>query len=85
MALSQECTLETRKANGKLECTKKSMASGLKDVILPLYSALLRPHLEFCVQFWVPQFKKERKLLGRVQWRAAKMIKGLEHLLYDEG
>ena len=46
-------------------------------MILPLYSALVTPHLEFCIQLWSPQHRTDMDPLERIQRRAAKMIGGL--------
>ena len=69
-----------KKARIVLEYIKKSVASRSREILLPLCSALTRPHLEYSVQLWIFQFQKDREMLEIVQQRSTKMNRGLKQL-----
>ena len=78
--MSHHCALSAQKA-----CSiKRVVASQGREVIVPLYSALVRPHLDDCIQVLGLQHKKDVELLGQVQRRARRMIRGLAHLSCKE-
>jgi len=74
--MTRQCELTAQKANHTLDCTKTSVGSRARGVILPLYSGMVRPHLESCIQLWSPQHRKDMDLLEWVQRKATKMIRG---------
>ena len=59
MSMSQRCAHAAQKAIHILSCIKRSMATRAREMILLLSSVLVRPHLEYCIQMWSPQYKRD--------------------------
>ena len=80
----RQCVKASKTANRMLGLVKRCFSSRDSRVIIPLYKAMVRPHLEYCVQVWRPHLVKDKELLEAVQHRATKCVDGMRHLSYEE-
>ena len=75
-----DCCFERKSILGLI---RRTITYKEKHLIVPLYKAIVRPHLEYCIQAWRPYRKKDIDKLERIQRRATKMIPGLRDLSYE--
>ncbi|KAJ7424559.1 hypothetical protein BTVI_06059 [Pitangus sulphuratus] len=81
---TQQLVLVVQKDKCILDWIKRDVTSRPREVILPLFSVLMRPQLEWCIQLWGPQHKNDIDMLELVQRKAIKMIRGMEHLYRED-
>ena len=82
--VSEQCGIAARKVNQLLGMIKINITYREKNLIIPLYKSIVRPHLEYCIQAWRPYLKKDIDKLERVQRRATKLIPELRILCYED-
>ena len=83
MKVSEQCRIAAAKGNQILGLIRRNIVYKEKELIIPLYKTIVRPHLEYCIQAWRPYRKKDIDMLERVQRRATKkMIPKLRNISY---
>ena len=84
MKVSEQCRIAASKGNQVLGMIRRNITYKEKSLIVPLYKAIVRPHLEYCIQAWSPYLRKDIDMLDKIQRRATKRIPGLRDLSYEE-
>ena len=84
MKVSEQCRIAASKGNQVLGMIRRNITYKDKSLIVPLYKAIVSPHLEYCIQEWSPYLRKDIYMLDKIQRRATKLIPGLRDLRYEE-
>ena len=80
MKVSEQCRIAASKGNQVLGMIRRNITYKEKSLIIPLYKAIVRPHLEYCIQAWNPHLRKDVDMLEKIQRRATKLIPELRDL-----
>ena len=70
MKVSEQCRIAASKGNQVLGMIRRNISYKDKSLIVPLYKAIVRPHLEYCIQAWSPYLRKYIDMLEKIQRRA---------------
>ncbi|KAF7249946.1 RNA-directed DNA polymerase from mobile element jockey [Varanus komodoensis] len=81
--MSQQCDAVVKRSNATLGRIARSVDSRSGEVSLPLYMTLVRPQLEYCVQFWAPHYRKDIARIESVQCRATRLVASLQGMPYE--
>ena len=84
MKVSEQCRIAASKGNQVLGMIRRNITYKDKCMIIPLYNAIVRPHLEYCIQAWNPYLRKDSDMLEKMQRGAIKLIPELRDLRYEE-
>ena len=84
MKVSEQCRIAASKGNQVLGMIQRNITYTEKSLIIPLYNAIVTPHLEYCIQAWNPHLRKDVDMLEKIQRRATKFIPELRDLTYEE-
>ena len=83
LKFSKQCIQVENKAQRLLGYIRRQFRYRNKEIVLSLYNSLVRPHLEYAVQFWSPSLREDVQRLERVQARATKLIPSIRHMSYE--
>ena len=83
MNVSEQCGIAASKGNQILGLIRRTIMYNEKQLIVPLYKAIVRSHSEYCIQAWRPYREKDIDKLERIQRRATKIIPELRDLIYE--
>ena len=84
MKVSEQCRIAASNGNQILGMIRRNRTYKEKGLIVPLYKAIVRPYLEYCIQAWRPYLRKDIDMLEKVQRRTTKLITGLRELSHEE-
>ena len=84
MKVSEQCSIAASKGNQILGMIRRNITYKENSLIVPLYKAIVRPHLEYCIQTWSPHLRKDIDMLVKIHRRATRLIPGLRDLRYEE-